>query len=100
MCVLIEPQLDQNGIEQEVSLILDVLNNNGARLVHKELWGKRSLAYPIKKNNEGYYYLFYFEAEPSSVKSVESALKHKENIMRILVIRKKEFPEKIKNNGS
>lgn len=99
-CTLLDPELDQNGLEAETSAILQVISSSGANVIHSELWGRRGLMYPIKKKKEGYYYLFYFECNPQDLRKMEEGLKHREKILRILVIAKKEFPEFVKNGKS
>ncbi|HOK79678.1 MAG TPA: 30S ribosomal protein S6 [bacterium] len=100
VCLLLDPELDQNGLNEEISVISQVISSSGANLVHSELWGRRSLMYPIKKKKEGYYYLFYFECNPQELKKIEEGFKHREKILRTLVIAKKEFPEFVKNGKS
>ncbi|MGC9065747.1 MAG: 30S ribosomal protein S6 [Candidatus Ratteibacteria bacterium] len=99
-CMLLDPGLDQNGLNEEISAISQAISSSGANLVHSELWGRRSLMYPIKKKKEGYYYLFYFECSSQDLKKIEENLKHREKILRTLVIAKKEFPEFVKNGKS
>lgn len=100
ICMLFAPQLDQNGVESEVSGISEVMESNGANVVYRELWGKRSLMYPIKKKNEGYYYLFYVESESDVLKKIQEILKHRENILRMLIVARREFPETVKDGKS
>jgi len=99
-CILMEPALDPTSLEEEVNNISQILTDSGANIIHHELWGKRMLTYPIKKKNEGYYYLFYFEAAPDVITKIDSALKHREKILRSLILMKKEFPEFTKNGRS
>jgi small subunit ribosomal protein S6 len=51
-------------------------------------WGKRKLAYPIDKVEEGYYVLVNFEAEPSFPQELERVYKITEGIIKYLVIKK------------
>ena len=49
-------------------------------------WGKRSLAYPIKKHETGYYVVAKFDAEPTALPEFERAIKLDEGVMRFLVV--------------
>ena len=49
-------------------------------------WGKRSLAYPIKKHETGYYVVARFDAEPTALPEFERAIKLDEGVMRFLVV--------------
>lgn len=99
-CTLIDAALDQKGLEEETQAISEIMSSIGANIIHKELWGRRGLAYPIKKKNEGYYYIFYLESEPDAVKKIQDVLKHRDSVLRMLIIAKKEFPEFMKNGKS
>ena len=52
-----------------------------------EIWGKRKMAYPIRKKQSGYYCLFLYEGEGDVVKSLESKIKLNENVLRHLSVR-------------
>ena len=52
----------------------------------KESWGEKKLAYPIKKNQNGFYYFFQFTGQPSEITNLDNSLKLNENIIRYLII--------------
>jgi len=70
----------------------------GADVVKVENWGKRRLAYDIRKQREGTYAVLEVSAEPSMVKEFERQLRLNENVLRFLStrvpIRKKARPAK------
>ena len=49
-------------------------------------WGKRKLAYTIKKRQHGYYVIFYYKAEAAVVANMEAALKLNENALRWMTL--------------
>jgi len=49
-------------------------------------WGKRTLAYEIKKRNLGYYVIFYYSANPSIIEKFERELRINENILRYMTV--------------
>ena len=60
-----------------------------AELVGRQLkagWGKRTLAYPIKRHQTGYYVVAQFEADPSLLPEFERAIKLEEGVVRFLVV--------------
>jgi len=91
-CFLLRGDLPEEEIEKEVEIIEKTLINSGANIVKKENWGRKTLAYPIKKKQEGVYYLFYFTAPPTIKQSIEENLKLRENILRYLLIKRKVLP--------
>jgi small subunit ribosomal protein S6 len=70
----------------------------GGEVVKMENWGKRRLAYDIRKQREGTYAVFEISAEPAMVKELERQLRLNENVLRFLStrvpIRKKARPAK------
>ncbi len=70
-------------IEKFSKLIAD---NNG--VVEKEdRWGKRRLAYEIKKHTDGFYCLFYVSAEPACVKEVDRVMKITDELLKHMIVR-------------
>ncbi len=55
-------------------------------------WGKRSLAYPIKKRETGYYVIANFEADPKSLPEFERAIRLDDGVLRYLVVLNDEPP--------
>ncbi len=51
------------------------------------MWGKRTLAYPIKKLFEGHYVLHRFEMAPNGTGEIDRLLRYNENVLRYLLIR-------------
>lgn len=53
-----------------------------------EKWGKKRIAYPIKKNKEGIYYKLDFKMEPAMALALSKVYKLNEEILRVTIIRK------------
>ncbi len=49
-------------------------------------WGKRTLAFPIRRHETGYYVIAQFEAEPGVLPEFERAIKLEESVIRFLVV--------------
>ena len=49
-------------------------------------WGKRTLAYPIKKHETGYYVVAKFDADATALPEFERAIKLDEGVLRFLVV--------------
>jgi small subunit ribosomal protein S6 len=94
--------VDARPTDEEVAALLTQLGEQvkglGAEVTQVENWGKRRLAYDIRKQREGTYAVFTVSAEPSMVKEFERQLRLNENVLRFLstrvVIRKKTRPVK------
>ena len=64
-----------------------MISENG-ELTKVEEWGKKTLAYPINKQKEGYYILFTFVAKPEFISEFERILRLDEIVLKHMVIRK------------
>lgn len=95
-CVLI---LDVAATDEEkegiIQKIKEMLIQNQGEIEKVEEWGKRALAYSIKKKNEGNYLWLALKGNPELVKDLESYLKLNERILRHLILTRK-VPAKIK----
>jgi len=93
---------DPRPTDEEVAALLTQLGEQvktlGAEVVKMENWGKRRLAYDIRKQREGTYAVFEVSAEPAMVKEFERQLRLNEQVLRFLStqvpIRKKARPAK------
>lgn len=65
----------------------DLISKNG-ELTNVEEWGKKTLAYEINKQKEGYYILFTFVANPEFISEFERVLKLDEIVLKDMVIKK------------
>tara|TARA_B100001121_G_C18616071_1_gene586922 strand:- start:435 stop:833 length:399 start_codon:yes stop_codon:yes gene_type:complete len=64
-----------------------------AIIEYKENWGLRGLAYKIKNNKKGYYFMLVYNAENDAVEEFERKLKIDEDIIRFLTTRIDKIPE-------
>lgn len=94
-CIFIGRQdLSQQQVEAlGVSLGL-LVSQNGGDVVRSEYCGFRTLAYPIKKNHKGHYYIMQMEATAATVMELDRAMKINEDIVRFLIVRVKKFDQK------
>lgn len=65
----------------------DLISKNG-ELTNVEEWGKKTLAYEINKQKEGYYILFTFVANPEFISEFERVLRLDEIVLKHMVIKK------------
>jgi small subunit ribosomal protein S6 len=63
-----------------------ILGAEGAEITAVEHWGKRQLAYPIDRNDNGYYVVAQFSTEPDELPEYERMLKLDEELLRHLVV--------------
>ncbi len=76
-------ETDQAG---ETAQIEELVKRLGGVVSKVDAWGKRALAYPIRKKSEGYYVLFNFELEPAQTFELRRVLGLRANVYRQLVV--------------
>ena len=85
--IIINPNLETEGIKALIEKISNLINANGNIISVEEL-GKKKLAYEIKKNKEGYYVLFKFEAKSSLISELERIYRITDEIIKFIVVKK------------
>ncbi len=88
--VVVPPNVKEAELNSLVEAFTeDLKNRHSASDVNVQVWGKRVLAYPIKKFTEGYYILCdYHSDNENTVSDFESRLRLSENVIRFLTIRR------------
>jgi small subunit ribosomal protein S6 len=84
--VIINAALDDEQIESVISRIKEIIVNNGGEIREIENWGRKRLAYMVKKSKIGYYAIFRFNAPSSLVAKLERSYTLDEYILRFLTI--------------
>ena len=85
--VILEPSIDERTVEPSLEKYLNVITADGGTVDNVDVWGRRRLAYEIKKNAEGIYAVLSLTAEPATVKELDRQLTLNESILRTKVIR-------------
>ena len=84
--VLINAALDDETIKSLIEKIKETITNNGGDLLEIEDWGRKRLAYQVKKSKIGYYAIFRFNSPPDIVPKLERNYQLDENILRYLTV--------------
>lgn len=87
LAVILTPSLDEEAIKAEFNSINEIITRFGGTVDNVDEWGKRRLAYEIKKFNEGIYSFITFSSETDSPIEIERRMRIKENVLRYLIIR-------------
>lgn len=85
--VLINAALEDDQIQSIISHIKELISSNDGEITDVEDWGRRRLAYVIKRSKIGYYIIFQFNAYPQIISPLEKFYKLDENILRYLNIK-------------
>ncbi|CAL8976134.1 MAG: 30S ribosomal protein S6 [Actinobacteria bacterium] len=85
--VIIDPEVDERQVNGLLDKPLAGLTKAGGTVDNIDVWGRRRLAYDIKKKSEGIYAVINLTAEPAVVKELDRQFTLNEQILRTKVIR-------------
>lgn len=83
---ILSPQVPEEEATALVSEFRGVVEKLGATLKNEEAWGRRRLAYPINKSNEGVYHLFVVESD-GSLAELDRRMKNVDRVLRHMIVR-------------
>jgi small subunit ribosomal protein S6 len=86
IAVLYHPDLEID-LEKATSRVEKIFTDNGGSVTNVDNWGKRKLAYPIKKNESAVYVIYTLDLPAESVRKVESTLNITDEVIRFLITR-------------
>jgi len=88
---ILTPVLSDEQTKETVDKFKKLLTDNGAELVNEEAWGLKKLAYQIEKKTSGFYFLVEFKAEPTVIKTLETAFRRDEKVLRFQTVKLDKF---------
>ena len=85
---IVNPTLNEEQRKEASNQLNDGITKNGGEIINSSLWSeKRKLSYPIKKFQEGIYYLITFKAATATILKLRQLYRLNENIIRVLITR-------------
>ncbi|OGO17087.1 MAG: 30S ribosomal protein S6 [Chloroflexi bacterium RBG_16_48_8] len=85
LAYILDPELDEQSLAALEERIKGWIESTGGKIKTIDNWGKRRLAYPIKKRNDGYYYFVQIEIPPQAGVMIERDLRLSEQVLRFLI---------------
>ena len=95
LLLIITPDHDENEAEALTNQVKGIIEGGGT-LLKVDPWGKKRLAYPIRKRSEGYYVLYIFECIPGFVAELNQSLHVVEAILRYMIVQYEDDIDKLK----
>ena len=84
---ILNPVLSDTQTEEAAKKYESLIVSHKGKIVHKENWGLKKLAYPIQNKNSGFYHLFQYEVEGHAVDALEVEFRRDEKVMRYLTVK-------------
>ena len=85
--VIVKPTLTAEEIQASVKAIEEVITSNGGEIATTDTMGMRKLAYPIEKNERGYFHVIYYSIAPSAITEIERRFRLNEDLLRFVTIK-------------
>jgi small subunit ribosomal protein S6 len=83
---IVRPELEDDAVRVAVKSVRALIESHGGEVVKTTLWGKRRLAFEVKRLREGHYVLVVFHLDGSKVAEIERALRIHDTVFRHLIV--------------
>ncbi len=84
---IVRPEVPEEELDKLIAQFDGLVTSTGGKVQKAEKWGRRRLAYEVKRCKEGQYILFTIECDPPTVKEFERRLKVADPVVKFLTIR-------------
>jgi len=102
--------LDPNTTEEDQKSLLEKMTQavagKGGSVLHRTLWGRRKLAYPVKKLDYGIYHVLYLDENPEALTAMETFMRYEDGVLKWQTVSVEDVEvefakfEKLKTEGS
>jgi len=89
--IIINAALEDDQIEATIARMQEVITTHSGEIIDLDKWGRKRLAYPIKKAKSGYYVVFRYNATTDLIAVLERNFRLDENVIRYLTIQLDKF---------
>jgi len=78
---------DEEAYKKGKELVTEELTRIEAKITKEDDMGSRELAYPVKKETRGHYYVYFIEADPDKVTSTDRSFRLSKEILKYLFVK-------------
>ena len=87
LVLVIDPDIAEEDVPSAIDKVSQFITGRGGTVAGVNRWGRRKLAYPIRRHIEGNYVLTQFRLDPTQIGGLEASLGLAEELIRHLVVR-------------
>jgi small subunit ribosomal protein S6 len=87
LMVILDPETEERTVDKTMDKFLSVVKSDGGTVDNVDIWGRRRLAYDIRKKSEGIYVVVNMTAEPATAQELDRQLNLSESVMRTKLLR-------------
>ena len=88
LTLILDPDLSSEDQKKLIEKIKKIIEDTKGKVEKTNDWGKKELAYPIKKKTMGYYFLWEIKADSGQIDKIDKKIKIEEEVLRYLILRK------------
>ena len=85
---IVSPDLSTEATKGVAAQVQELVSKNGGRVDGLQEWGKKRLAYKIKKKQDGNYFILNFQLDSKNTKKLEQTLRLNDQLLRFLLVNK------------
>lgn len=85
--IILDPSQDERTVAPSLDKYLEIVRKDNGKVEKVDVWGKRRLAYPINKKEEGVYAVVNLECESATVLELDRVLNLNDSVLRTKVLR-------------
>jgi len=89
LVLIVNPEVTDEEMPDFIAKLSELISKNGGSVDEVNQWGRKQLAYPIKRSTEGNYVLTKLTLKPTSTKDIEANFRLSGKILRHLLVRSK-----------
>ena len=104
--VILDPETSDEAQKEVIEKYKSLVGSNGGQVLHHTVWGRRRLAYDVKKKQYGIYHLLYLDHTPQALKAMEASFRIDDSVLKWMsvavddVTKELESFEKLRSEGS
>ena len=87
LMVVLTPDLDDEGVTATTERVTSMVTSRGGEIVEVQPWGRRRLAYPIRKFRDGHYAVARLRLDPEAAEPLDRSLRLAEPVLRHMLVR-------------
>jgi len=84
---VVKPTLTDEEIKSQIKNTTDIIAKEGGEIVATDDMGMRKLAYPVEKNERGYYTVVYYKAPGTLIAELERQMRYNEDILKFMTVK-------------
>jgi len=83
---IIDPSLDEQAVKEKAAKYSEIITSRRGQITIVDHWGKRRLAYPIKKLHDGHYTFIRFSGDSEILKELGRVFRFDDAVLRHLIV--------------